>query len=434
MLPPELSALNLSEPVGSRLADVLRILGVLPGEPLADASDLVGANWRNPQAALPFLTAMFAPRGPFAILSASRDAEGVINIDVTDKKQHALLVRAGFDDKDRVRLLSISRPPPEGVEIRPVREEDYPLLAELERESPIETGADSYRLYRPNLAQLVALQDGGNTWVAWRRARPVAFRGFALKTLHVGGQPLRLSLSQFAVVHPQERGHGFMNVFMRQHREELAPNVDHFLAHFDEGNSAVIATLVGAGGQRLVWRRKVKMLHFKCAPSSADFGAIGTRNDAGRIAESLNAAHAGKVLFDRQDAASVEAKLSRVPQAYSFQNVLMSEHAFMGVWLSGEQIEDTKNGVTSRRRLATVLDYGFDGDEGLEELLRLLAAWCARCGEAGATHLVLYTNDGAREAEPLIAQAAYVDSFLMQSSLPEPPANGPPALTDPLFI
>ena len=90
--------------------------------------------------------------------------------------------------------------------------------------------------------------------------------------------------------------------------------------------------------------------------------------------------------------------------------------------------------MTSKRRLVTVLDYGFDGAEGLEQLSRLLAVWCARCSAAGATHLVLYTNEGAREADQLIAQAAYVDSFVMQCSLPEPPADGPPALTDPLFI
>jgi len=259
----------------------------------------------------------------------------------------------------------------------------------------------------------------------------VALRGFAVKDFVLHGERRRVAMSQFAVVHPDERGHHFMQVFAGQQREFISPHFDAVLAHFDEGNTAVITALVNSA-RRSIWSRKVHMLHFACVPSG-DAGRPATSADAPRIASLLNAAHDGKVLFRTQDAASITSKLSVIP-SYGFKDVLLSDRACVGMWLSGEAIEDTRAGVTTRRKLATVVDYGFDGAAGLEQLKALIDAWRTRCELAGITHLVLYTNEGAREAQSLMAHASHVDTFLMQCSLPEPPAGGPTVFTDPLFI
>ena len=79
------------------------------------------------------------------------------------------------------------------------------------------------------------------------------------------------------------------------------------------------------------------------------------------------------------------------------------------------------------------LDYGFDGDAGLRELLPLLRAQASRVQSAGATHLTLYTCPGTPAAELLAPFAEDRAQIAVHTALPEP-ADADGVYTDPLYI
>lgn len=363
-----------------------------------------------------------------------RDSEDVINIDLLDERGRRRLFRVAFDADDRIRLLSFARETPPGVEIRPVRAEELPQLALLEAACPIELGGGDYdRIYRPNIADQLALQGDNVQWAAWRGDTPIAFRGVAFKTVPVNGADQHVCLSQFSLTHPDERGANLMQCITRFEDEHPKVMRAEFVAHMDEGNAQAEAAYGGEQSKRINWTRRVKQLTFACAPDPPGFGRAASDADLPRVAALLNHAHAGRTFYALQSAASLAERLARAPHAYSAASFQITDRAAIGLWLSGEDFEEARGGVVRRRRPATVVDYGYDGAAGLDDLGALIDTARRRAAAAGMTHLVLYVGEGAPELDAIAPRASAIDSFILRSPMPEPPAHVI-AYADALFI
>ncbi len=428
-----LDALELSAAAFGRLRYLLSQFGATPGDgPQLPLAEVLGPYWKDRAGFFETVTGYVRAFAPLSLTGASLSADGAVAVAIADAKGRPIIIRVTFDEADLVHRLSWSRPPPEGVSIRVATPDDIPALAELERECPIVTdGGRSFATFRPNLAEMFALQGGLHMLVAERDRRLVAMSGSAFRDVVIDGAVRTFRLSQLMSVRPTERNHNLTHCFGRYEMELFAPQADYFYAHVDEGNAALVHSLRGM--MRYDWKRRVKNLFFECAPAEApSFGRSATSSDLPRIAALMNAAHMSKAMYSPSTADTLAARLSRTPN-YGLAQLLVSDHAAIGVWQSGEQIEDRKPTGVTRRRLATILDYGFEGDRGLDELGRLVTSAAARCAARGATHLALFTDDVSPEFMRLAPLAVSIDSFIFRCRRSEP-TDRCSLYTDAVFI
>jgi hypothetical protein len=312
---------------------------------------------------------------------------------------------------------------------------DFDQIVQLEQACPIDLGEGrSVQTYRPNFGTHLRLQGDTRLWVAERDGRIVALQWQTLRKLRLDNREMRIGHTQLALVHPNERGAGLNQVFFRWHQEEVQPLLDTFTAHQDAGNAASRSSF--GVGDHLNWRRQVQLVAIACDPAAPTVGRPATPADAAHLVALKNSAHAADAMFAQVDASTFNERLNRAPEAHSWKDVLVGRNAFVGVWHSGETtvVRDAGGGAVTRT-LATVLDYGFEGDAGFDELVSLVRAAGARAARLGATHLSLYTSQGSNAGAALGALSANVDRFMFRTGIPEPPPTERPGLyTDPIYV
>ena len=134
----------------------------------------------------------------------------------------------------------------------------------------------------------------------------------------------------------------------------------------------------------------------------------------------MNACHGREGFFSEYSEESVTRRLERVPTAYSWNDLLVGERAMVGVWMSGEHRRVRHEGSVRESVRSPVLDYGFDGEAGLEELIGLLGEWCHSARQAGTTHLTLFSSKPSRGWDRLSALADEIESFEFPCFIPAP--------------
>ena len=86
-----------------------------------------------------------------------------------------------------------------------------------------------------------------------------------------------------------------------------------------------------------------------------------------------------------------------------------------------ERVVHTPNGgEVTRSAVASVLDYGFEGEIGMGELGDLVGAASAMAGARGATHLSILCSPSSPAHASLVARADNIDHYLMFCTEPEP--------------
>jgi hypothetical protein len=95
----------------------------------------------------------------------------------------------------------------------------------------------------------------------------------------------------------------------------------------------------------------------------------------------------------------------------------------LAVWPSGERRIYRNEGTQAVRTLALVLDYGFVGREGREELTALLSEAAAEVADLGITHLALFVSDGHAATQWLVDLAEATDTYAICAPVLEQPAT-----------
>jgi hypothetical protein len=425
----ELDHLGLQPDRLARLAWLLQDLGLAISIAPADEDDIFGAYWHAPGRRGP------GSRGPFAFLSSRLADDGVVECRLQGGSGRPSLLRVRFEtgSDGHVQTRSLSREIPAGVTIRRAGPGDFVAITALERDCPVDLGdGRSFSTYRADLGALLKLQGDGPLWVAELDGEIISVRSWAIRELATVNGPIRIGLSQLANVHPKARGLNLFQCFARQDAEEVLPTLDHFMALMDPGNTALWKTFGGPSPND--WPVRVLSLTMPC-DGGCEFGRTAEPRDAARLAEMMNAAHAGASLYAVQNAETIRDRLERAPGAYAWGDVLVSEHAAVGVWMRGDHTCDRSPLGVIERTEGTVMDFGYVGEAGLEEFELLLRAQCERAAARGITHLTLFSWTGSPIAKRLVKLFEGADEVVLRCSLPQPTDLASKGVyTDPVYF
>lgn len=394
--------------------------------------DALFARWRSPARGIRLVRSL-AAHG-VRCTRCTRAPEGFLVLHCRDPKERPWIASAAFDADGTVTRLSFGRAVPPGYRLRPLRQDEVELAATLVHDCPIVTGERSISVLQPRLRELSVMLSGYRGICAERESdgAVVALRTLALRTVVHEGRVGLLSVPLQAAVRADARGLALERALVEPLYAPILPACDWDHGYVDAGNAAILAAM---GDTLPRWSHGIRQLWLRCDGDAAgEPGRVARPDDAPRLATLLAATHGGEALRPPLGEAWLRDRLGRIP-SYGFGEVRLGERALLGVWPSGEEIVDASPAWQRRTRSALVADYGFEGEAGLAELLRLLAVARVRGGRDGLTHLVLYTSVGSPGAERLRALAEWDDEIAIVGTIPEAEsAERTGIYTDPFYL
>ncbi len=324
--------------------------------------------------------------------------------------------RVAEDPPHEIVWLESVRDVGEGVLIREALESEGPVLADLERRSPLKIGSASITYDRgDDFFAFARLMEETVNLVAEENVEILALHCVALHPVVIGGaehQAMLLHHSRIPKEH-QKRGlwsplnvRGFQTFEGRQN----APY----------GYVAVDNTTAGRlhGPDR--WKVKALRGVLRCAElAGPPSGRPATPGDAKRIVEILNTYHQGEEMYLPYTPESFTARLERAPDLYSWDRVWITARAVVGVWPAGLKVLREEDGSHSEAVRASVLDHGFlPGAE--DEFDSLLRAWCSWLAERGTSELASYMSEGSPNYRVVSKLASQIDVYDFRMGVPEP--------------
>lgn len=309
------------------------------------------------------------------------------------------------------------------VVIREATDADGPILADLERRSPlivesggsftIDRGTDYFAAARlmEDVTVLLAEVDGV----------PAGVYCGARHIVRLGGVDRPVLYIHHARIPPEYQRHGLGHALGAYLHARYRGRVDTSYRYISPVNAISQGYARGASHKWSFGPFWASFDTFAVAGPLA--GRPATPNDAPRIVALLNAFHEGEELFLPYTTKTLADRLSRAPGQYGWDHLWLTEDAVVGVWPEGESVVTRfidPAGEVAESRSAAVLDYGCapGGEEQLESLIR---AWCTWLRRSGQSTLTIFTSPAAR-GERLVRQlATEVNSFdFWTPSIPEP--------------
>ncbi|MEX1255159.1 MAG: hypothetical protein WEE64_12545 [Dehalococcoidia bacterium] len=373
------------------------------------------------------------PWTPERGLERFREPESAIQINgVEERSPYNLAVRLVYEsdrDKPWVANFRVEEQPPHvitwlqfvrdvgaGVVIREATAADEPVLAELERRSPLTVGEVSITYDRgDDFFAFARLMEDNVNLVAEEDGEIVGLFSGCLHKVIVGGEEYQAMLMHHLRIPPEQQKKGLYS----------ALNVSVFQAFEGRQNAPYAYTAMdNAAAIRLrgpdSWSFPAQRALLLCAGlAGGPAGAPATPDDGPRIIEILNRCHEGEEMYVPYTVESLAARLERAPDLYSWERVWLTDRAVVGVWPAGLRVVTEAGGYRAETVRATVLDYGFlPGAEG--EFEQLLRAWCAWLASNGHSELGVLTSEGSPNYPVLGKLASQMDAYLFRMGAPEP--------------
>ncbi|MGH8972702.1 MAG: hypothetical protein ACRD0C_05800 [Acidimicrobiia bacterium] len=396
------------------VADADRLTSAMPGlVPAAATQDELRHQWR-------VLSKFFPSRLLDAV--ASSDFRLTVRL-VDDNGRHwRLTVAVEETPPHRISALRWEREFGAEVTVREATEEDGAALADLERRCPIVLDGRSITFDRGDDYFTFARLAAGCTVVLGCVAGvPAAVNCATLRTVQIGGRPLRILTGMHTRVLPEHQGKG------------LWPTVSGVLLEKYPFGSCIDATMAVSAVENRAFHRAMASFptwpvqavraHLSTAALAGPrAGRQATPADAGAVVEMLNASHGGEELYLPYTEELLIERLTRAPELYSWERIWLGDGAVVGVWPSGTSIRVIEESSTGRRewRRGLVLDYGFHA--GAEaELEALIRAWCGWLAERGQNELCIFTSAGSAGEKLLTDLAERLEAFDVWTAGVEPP-------------
>lgn len=304
----------------------------------------------------------------------------------------------------------------EGVVIREALESEGPILADLERRSPLKVGSASITYDRGDdfFAFARLMQETVNL-VAEEQGEILALHCVALHAVIIGGNEHQAMLLHHTRIPKEHQKRGLFSPLNVRGFQTFEGRMDGPYGYAMVDNYAA-GRLHGPDRWVTKALRGVLGCEDLAGPS---IGRPTTPADAGRIVEILNTCHAGEEMYLPYTVESLTARLERAPDLYSWDRVWMTDRAVVGVWPAGLKVTREENGSRSETVRASVLDHGFPpGAE--EEFESLLRAWCGWLAERGTSELALYTSEGSANYRVVSSLASQIDVYDFRMGVPEP--------------
>ncbi len=319
----------------------------------------------------------------------------------------------------------------EGVVIREAVQSEGPLLAELERRSPLTVGAVSITYDRgDDFFAFARLMEETVNLVAEEDGEIVALHCGALHHVVVGENEYQAMLLHHTRMPPEHQKKGLFNRLNVRVFQAFEGRMNAPYAYVAVDNT--VANRLGGPGS---WSFPALRGMLRCESlAGAPAGLPAKPADAARIVEILNSCHRGEEMYLPHTVASFAARLERAPELYSWERVWATDQAVVGLWPSGLRVAREEKGRQAETVRATVLDYGFlPGAE--DDFERLLRAWCGWLFEHGTTELATLTSEASPNYPVVSRLAAQMDAYDFRMGAPEPEGAAKRGLyVDPIYF
>ena len=344
-----------------------------------------------------------------AALTAAKDRKWRLTIAVEDRPPHRI------SEVQRQRQFDFK------IDTREATEQDGPALADLERRCPIVLGDTSIYFDRgDDYFAFARLIEDVTVGIALVDGVPAAASCGALHRVTIGGvvRPIMTVLHLRVVPEHQRKGlWGAVNQALAKYRGRY----DGSHAYISVNNAGMQHGFINTPDK---WGITALRVQLDCAAlASGEAGRRATDADAAAIAAIVNTCHQREEMYLPYSAESLAARIDRAPQQYSWNQVMMTSRAVVGVWPAGHSLKvvSESKGARSESRRGVVLDYGFmPGAE--RELESLIRCWCARLAADGMDTLSIFTSPTSPGSAMLCSNAREVEPFNMWTpGIPAPP-------------
>ena len=307
---------------------------------------------------------------------------------------------------------------PSNVDVRPAVESDAPALRELERRTPLVIGEASVSYDKGedyfvgdrlmgDVDSLVLTVDGRPAGLFMQIVHPVA----------IGGQERQLVYLHRLRIDPAMQGkglHAIINFYSMATAPEQGGTPYGFIA---SENRRMLDTV----SSDALWSSFAERIVIDARENAGPpYGHALDPDRLEDVAHLLNDCHEREQFFRPYSVESLEARLSRVPAAYSADHLRVTDTSVLGVWCCDWEVSRKIGDDVTVDRRALVLDYGLRrGAEG--DFRRLLASVCRELAESSYTELSMFTSPGSRGHTMLHDLAKRVEPYRIRTPIPEPP-------------
>jgi hypothetical protein len=299
----------------------------------------------------------------------------------------------------------------EEVTVRFATEADGPVLADIERRSPMVLGPTTVTIDRgDDYFAAARLMEEVTIAVAEVDGVPGAVNCAAAHTVQVGGRPYRMGYFHHLRILPEHQRKGlFQQLGQALSSRYMPPHVDGTYAYVSPENAA---------SQRLfsfteAWPVQPLMCELPVAGlRGPPAGRPAEPADAEAIVATLNRCHRDEEMFCPYTVPGLTARLGRSPHEYSWSSLRITDRAVAGVWPAGDYFTVITESPEGRRveREGFVLDHGLvpGGEDDYRQLLR---SWCAELDDRGFTKLVTFTSQWSPNYSVLVELEADMQPF-----------------------
>jgi hypothetical protein len=307
------------------------------------------------------------------------------------------------------------------LEIRPATEADAAVLSDIERRGVVVLGDTSVATDRgDDYFAAARLIDGVTVFLATIDGDPAAVAWGAQAPVHFDGKDQNATYFFHLRVTPEHQRKGMWGAMDGAVWNTYGATSDIYIGYWLAENTAWAHVAEGVIARPDFVRRDWVPTVYRLLLPTASIATTpddrirrATPDDAPRIVELINACHEGQHFFRPYTEETLAARLARDP-SYGWSDLLLSDHAVVGVWRAGDTIEvvtDTAGTVTRNRR-GHVLDLGFTpGAAGEGELAALLGAAGGDLDRRGIDQLSVFTSRGARTQPVLRAFKGAVEAY-----------------------
>jgi hypothetical protein len=393
--------------------------------------DVQTTSWRSGPMAR-FATELIGTRARDSIVEeVIQGRDGDIRCMLRDRRgrRQELLLRFASESSGAIANMSIRSVLAADVTVRPVRPDDVAAMRRLELSTPVvrDDGTEVVIDHNGKQFDHAAVATDHRYLAAFRGDQMVAVQGVVLASAPIGGVQHRLAFNHYSRSDPDNRQGGNLFHLIMTLFHDIFPQIDQFLSIVDVRNRAGLRLSLGEP-----WPALVRRLHLSVAPlaQGETLAPPYQSFNPTRAAALLNSTHAGMNLWVPRTPGFLDERRRRAPTVYGPSAWRMTEHAALSLWPSGERrTYRTDNGETTRT-LALLLDYGFSGEQGREDLTGLLRQAAKELLGQGISHIAVFVSDNHPPTAWLAGLAEAADTYAVCAPVLETPA--PP--TGPVYV
>lgn len=298
---------------------------------------------------------------------------------------------------------------PEGACIRRMNQRDLEPLRDILAQVSIRLGELRVTVDPgPRLADRLALMGGTQEMlVVDVEGTPVGLEGLNYHSVRLDGHELTLAYAHHLRILKEHRGWTTAALYGELYRAGgQAADVVYGWAH--EDNQRIWSAWPSHWSVRPF--RAVLRCEKLAGPS---YGRAANSVDAALICDLINETHGREVMFSDYSPSVLDERLARVPDAYGWSALHLTEDAVLGIWEAGElRTYKSEQGSVSTKR-ALVLDWGFRGPRGEQSMERLIRSACRELAAGGVDELSVFSCSPGPGSHLLRRLAHVVEPYVM---------------------